>query len=73
MNVADVVDQHKQDRGAVCGALWEALCGVLYVGRYVGRRGLVDSILAFGSIGHGFAYEHRIFSHHSESLYSSAS
>jgi len=27
----------------------------------VGRRGVVGSTLAFGSIGHGFESEHRLF------------
>jgi len=32
----------------------------------VGRCGVVGSTLAFGSIGHGFESEHRLFSHHGE-------
>jgi len=36
----------------------------------VGRRGVVGSTLAFGSIGHGFESEHRLFSHHSASAFS---
>jgi len=34
------------------------------------RRGVVCSTLAFGSIGHGFESEHRLFSHHSASAFS---
>jgi len=36
----------------------------------VGRRGVVGSTLAFGSIGHGFESEHRLFSHHAASAFS---
>jgi len=37
----------------------------------VGRRcGVVDSTLAFGSIGHGFESEHSLFSHNSASAFS---
>jgi len=36
----------------------------------VGRRGVVGSTLAFGSIGHGFDSEHRLFSHHGASAFS---
>jgi len=36
----------------------------------VGRRGVVSSTLAFGSIGHGFESEHRLFSHHGASAFS---
>jgi len=37
---------------------------------FVGRCGVVGSTLAFGSIGHGFEYEHRLFSHHGASAFS---
>jgi len=37
---------------------------------FVGRRGVVGSTLAFGSIGHGFESEHRSFSHHGASAFS---
>jgi len=37
---------------------------------FVGRCGLVGSTLAFGSIGHVFETEHRLFSHHSASAFS---
>jgi len=33
-------------------------------------RGVVGSTLAFGSIGHGFESEHRLFSHHGASAFS---
>jgi len=33
------------------------------------RYGVVGSTLAFGSIGHGFESEHRLFSHHSASAF----
>jgi len=33
----------------------------------LGRRGVVGNTLAFGSIGHGFEFEHRLFSHHGAS------
>jgi len=33
----------------------------------VGRCGVVDSTLAFGSMGHGFESEHLLFSHHGAS------
>jgi len=36
----------------------------------VGRCGVVGSTLAYGSIGHGFESEHRIFSHHGASAFS---
>jgi len=36
----------------------------------VGRCGVVDSTLAFGSIGHGFESEHSLFSHHGASAFS---
>jgi len=35
----------------------------------VGRCGVVDSTLAFGSIGHGFESKHSLFSHHSASAF----
>jgi len=37
---------------------------------FVGGRGVVDSTLASGSIGHGFQSEHRLFSHHGASAFS---
>jgi len=37
----------------------------------VGRCG-VGSTLAFGSIGHGFESEHRLFSHHGASAFQQA-
>jgi len=36
----------------------------------VRRCDVVGSTLAFGSIGHGFESEHRLFSHHSASAFS---
>jgi len=36
----------------------------------VRRCGVVGSTLAFGSIGHVFESEHRLFSHHSASAFS---
>jgi len=36
----------------------------------VRRCGVVGSTLAFGSIGHGFDSEHRLFSHYSASAFS---
>jgi len=36
----------------------------------VGRRGVVVSTLAFGTIGHGFESENRLFSHHGASAFS---
>jgi len=36
----------------------------------LGPCGVVDSTLAFGSIGHGFESEHSLFSHHSVSAFS---
>jgi len=36
----------------------------------MGRCGVVGSTLAFGSIGNGFEYEHRLFSHHGTSAFS---
>jgi len=36
----------------------------------VGRCSVVNSTLAFGSIGHGFESEHRLFSHHGASAFS---
>jgi len=36
----------------------------------VGRCGVVGSTLAFGSIGHGFESEHRLFSHYGASTFS---
>jgi len=36
----------------------------------VRRCGVVGSTLAFGSIGHGFKSEHRLFSHHGASAFS---
>jgi len=36
----------------------------------VGRCGVVGSTPAFGSIGHGFESEHRLFSHHGASAFS---
>jgi len=36
---------------------------------FVGRCGVVDSTLAFGSVGHGFESEYRLFSHHGASAF----
>jgi len=38
--------------------------------KVTGRCGVVGSILAFGSIGHVFECEHRLFSHHRASAFS---
>jgi len=35
-----------------------------------GGCGVVGSTLAFGSVGHGFESEHRLFSHHGASAFS---
>jgi len=35
-----------------------------------GHCGVVGNTLAFGSIGHGFESEHRLFSHHGASAFS---
>jgi len=37
---------------------------------FVGRCGVVGSTLTFGSIGHGFESEHRLFSHDGASAFS---
>jgi len=37
---------------------------------FVRRCGVMGSTLTFGSIGHGFESEHRLFSHHSASAFS---
>jgi len=36
----------------------------------MGRCGVRGSTLAFGSIGHGFEFEHCLFSHHGASAFS---
>jgi len=40
-----------------------SLASIRISNRTVGRCGVVGSTLAFGSIGHGFESEHRLFSH----------
>jgi len=44
--------------------------GLFLLVSMVGRRGVVGSTLAFGSIGHGFESEHHLFSHHGASAFS---
>jgi len=43
---------------------------VLNIYPTVRRCGVVDRTLGFGSIGHGFESEHRLFSHHGSSAFS---
>jgi len=49
---------------------WVQLKQLIYFFFFVGRCGVVGSTLAFGSTGHGFESEHRLFSHHGASAFS---
>jgi len=50
-------------------ALYTTIHVIWFMGKSVGRCGVVGSTLAFGSIGHGFESEHSLFSHHVASAF----